>query len=682
MKKKQTMKVPFFRKISFKLTFCFLIPVCFIILLGVTSYKKAESAITHNYETSSLQTMAAMNRYLSLAVDTVQSSYKSYSVEGDLVAYCKGQYNSDNLTRANIKSTYDTELKGCVTKDALISNIFLITDATDSIITTTQSNVTGLYSVYKETAQGILAQENPNSFYLFGNQCTADEQLGTDSSQYCLRLTRRINGANAALIIDISYSVLSETLATLDCGEGSLVGLITADGSEFFNDNTDGISIGTTQFFQDALSSEQAEGMEYVSLNGREYLFLYSKLDGRNATIVSLIPQVIISAQTDDIRNLTIAITVAASIIAGLLGMLIANSYAHTIKAILKKLRLVASGDLTATVTTRSKDEFLLLCNGINSMIDHMKHLLTNVKDVTAELTEASSQMTQTSDKFLQTSQDIQASISEIEIGTNRLDTDSASCLTQMDSLSEQIQTVSSNTVQIRDLTATTSQSIRLGIESVDKLNESAKSTYETTRNVISSIEALAEKSKSILEIVNVINSIAEETSLLSLNASIEAARAGEAGRGFTVVAEQIKKLANQSISASDEINQIIEEIVQNTEAAVDVAKQSEDTVALQEKVVEVTANSFHDINEKVSMLVNALTTISANMENMEQDRKTTLASVESISAISTETAAGTSNVTTTTNEQLSAIKNLEQEASKMQRLSEQLTEIMEGFRI
>lgn len=119
-----------------------------------------------------------------------------------------------------------------------------------------------------------------------------------------------------------------------------------------------------------------------------------------------------------------------------------------------------------------------------------------------------------------------------------------------------------------------------------------------------------------------------------------------------------------------------------NTESAVEAAKRSEDTVSVQEKAVEVTARSFHDINEKVSMLVDTLATISTNMENMEQDRKSTLASVESISAISTETAAGTSNVTTTTNEQLSAIENLEQEASNMQKLSEKLTELMAGFRI
>ena len=674
-------KIPFFRKINFKLTLCFLIPVCFIILLGVVSYKKAETAITANYETSSLQTMTAMNRYLSLVVDTVQSNYKSYNAEADLNAYLKGQYNNDAITRGTIKRTYSTDFSTMVTRDALISNMYVVSDIVDSIATT-QSSAEGLYSTYAATPQGTLAASDSLSFFLFGNQSTADEALGTDSSAYSLRLVRHLNGINAMMIVDINYDVLYDSLASMDYGEGSFVGLITTDGTEFYAGENKDITINSSDFYQAALASEDVDGMEYVTLGNTEYLFLYSKLADRGATIVSLIPQSTISAQTNDIRTLTIAITVAASILAGLLGTMIAGSYSHTIKSILKKLKLVTEGDLTVEIKTRRKDEFRTLCTGINSMIDHTKNMLTGIKNVTDELAAASSHVANTSDTFMQTSRGIQASISEIETGTHRLDMDSADCLSKMDSLSEQIQNVSSNTAQIQDLTSSAGQSIQVGIESVNKLNESARSTYAITKNVISSIETLAEKSKSISEIINVINSIAEETSLLSLNASIEAARAGDAGRGFTVVAEQIKKLANQSIDASNEIYRIIEEIVQNTDDAVNVAKQSEDTVATQEKVVQVTASSFEDINEKVTLLLNALTTISTNMDGMEKDRKTTLASVESISAISTETAAGASNVTTTTNEQLSAIVNLEKEAVSMQKLSEQLNEIMAKFRI
>lgn len=674
-------KISFFRKISFRLTVCFLIPVCFIILLGVISYKKSETAITANYETSSLQTMTAMNRYLSLVIDTVQSSYRTYNTEDELTSYFKGVFSNDTFTRANIKTTYTNTFNKCVTGDALVSNIYYLSDVEDPL-TTSSCSGDKLYSAFAATPMGALADADSQSFYLFGNKCDIDGQLGTDSSAYCLRLVKRLNSVKAMMIVDISYNILAETLMSLDCGEGSFIGFITVDGTEFFAASAPDEAISTSDFFQNAVSSEENEGMEYISLKGREYLFLYSKLKGRGATIVALIPQATISAQTSEIRLLTVAVTVAASILAGLLGSLISGSYAHTIKGILNKLALVSKGDLTVEVKTRRKDEFYVLCTGINNMIDHIKDLLTGVKNVTDELTAASSQIAETSDTFMQTSKGIRASISEIETGTSRLDADSADCLSKMDSLSEQIRNVSSNTVQIQNLTNSASQSIRVGMESVDKLNDSAHSTYETTQNVITAIEALAEKSKSISEIITVINSIAEETSLLSLNASIEAARAGEAGRGFTVVAEQIKKLANQSIDAANEIYKIIEEIVLNTEDAVNVARQSENTVATQEKVVEVTANSFQGINENVTLLVNALTTISANMESMEKDRRTTLASVESISAISTQTAAGTLNVTATTDEQLLAIANLEKEAAGMQKLSAQLTGMMSRFRI
>ena len=131
------------------------------------------------------------------------------------------------------------------------------------------------------------------------------------------------------------------------------------DGSEFYSTEANGFSIGGTDFFRAAAASEETSGMQYVTLGDTQYLFLYSKLTSRSATIVAMIPQTTIMAQADDIRNLSIAITVAASIIAGLLGMLIANSFAHTIKGILKKLQLVSEGDLTVKVNTRRKDEFM-----------------------------------------------------------------------------------------------------------------------------------------------------------------------------------------------------------------------------------------------------------------------------------------------------------------------------------
>lgn len=692
-KTREKKQISFFRSIGFRMTISFLIPVCFIILLGIVSYQKAADAITESYETSTKQTLDSMNNYLALAIDTVQSAYKSYNSDQVVSNYFRGLV-TDSSEAAGVQRDYTKTLIDSTRADALVSNIFLLGDGQQAI-TSTQLKDTDLYSVYAKTKQGAMASADQYSYYLFGNECEADTALKTDSSKYGLRLARRLSQGQIIMLVDINRSVLVDTLASLNAGKGSFAGLITIDGTEFYSAGSDaedsaeiesnteaGFSIVDTDFYKKIVDSEALSGEEYVTYNGEEYLFLYSKLDGRSAALVSMIPTATISAQAGDIRSLTIAITLIASVLAIILGTLIATSFSKAISHIVKNLKKVAGGDLTVEITTKRKDEFAILCEGIRNMIDHMKVLLSNVSDVSVELAQASNMVTTTSDLFMESSQNIQSSLSEIETGTQKLDADSADCLVRMDALSGQLKNITESTTEIHNMTQSTSHSIEMGLSSVTQLNESAYSTYEITQNVIGSIEALSEKSKSIGEITTAINEIAEETSLLSLNASIEAARAGDAGRGFNVVAEQIKKLSNQSIEASEEISKIIMDIIANTAEAVNVAKQSELIVSKQKETVQITAEAFQSIKDQVNGLVTALNAITSHMDEMELDRKSTLDAVESMSAISTETAAGTSTVSSSTSEQLSAVDKLQAESERMKLLSEQLTTLMERFQL
>ena len=138
-----------------------------------------------------------------------------------------------------------------------------------------------------------------------------------------------------------------------------------------------------------------------------------------------------------------------------------------------------------------------------------------------------------------------------------------------------------------------------MGVDSVSELTGTAQSTTEITTHVVEAIGLLETKTRSIGQIIGVINGIAEQTNLLSLNASIEAARAGEAGRGFSVVAEEIRKLADQSLGSAKQISKIVDEIVANMGEVVNVAKKAEDVVKQQEESVSNTTNSFNEMDSQ-----------------------------------------------------------------------------------
>ena len=214
------------------------------------------------------------------------------------------------------------------------------------------------------------------------------------------------------------------------------------------------------------------------------------------------------------------------------------------------------------------------------------------------------------------------------------------------------------------------------------QLKESTNSTTQITESIIETIENLAEKSKSIATIIEAINEIAEQTTLLSLNASIEAARAGEAGKGFAVVAQEIRKLADESIRSAEEIAQIVQEIEGNTKEATDVERKAENIVGDQQKAVALTTESFDSIGKQVSGLLEALEIINKNVISMEEDRNTTLSSISAITAISAQTAAGASNGNDTGKKQAVSIEDLDQAADVLEGRAKELSEILSGFRV
>ncbi len=681
--KKSTLRndtIPFHKKLRTKLISSFLVPVLCIILLGGISYKLASAAIIANYENSASQTMEMTNQYLTLAIDTVRSNYKSYLSDDEITKYFKGLL--DSTTGKTLVLTSNKEVSRDVNTNNLICDIYFISDDLDPI-TSASPRGDALYSAYIATPEGAMVSENRASYFLFGNQSDADEALGTAADDYSLRLAKHFNNGKAIMLIDFDKSLITDTLSTMNAGEGSYVALVTQDGCELYADGTaskDGV-FSQSSFYEKAAASQES-GMEYVTHDGARYLFLYAPIASHSAMLCSLIPESAIMAQVSDIKTAALVMAAVGASIAALLGYLLSGHINRNIYYILKQLKKISSGDLTIHLRSRAKDEFRLLAEGVNSMTDNMKGLITNVTSTSDSLNAAASQVSSSSETFLATSEDIRNAVSEIDSGISQLDENSADCLTQMDHLSDRIGSVTQDANQITALTQSTGTSINTGIASMKELTASAQETSAITENVIEAIKQLADKSRSIGQIVESINSIAQETNLLSLNASIEAARAGDAGRGFAVVAEQIRLLADQSADSAGQIQKIINDIVSTTGNAVSIASQAAKTVEQQEAAVNRTTQSFLSMDEQIHTLIDSIHAISDSLHNMEESRSTTLNAIEGISSISAQTAAGSSNVNRTVAAQHSAIQTLDDAAGKLQLRAAELTELLRKFTI
>lgn len=676
-------EVPLTKSIRFRLIASFMVPVMCIIVLGVVSYKKASSAIINNDKISVAQTADTMQQYISLVVDAEKDGFKTYLTDTDFKVYFTGGLSAESVGEKRKK--YTDTIRTRMAMDPKLESAYFLLDGGDSVFVSSTKIPEDAFTLYAESEQGKLVTENTTDWFLFGQNTAVDENLNIDTSGYALRIARSYNGCDAVMVIDLDSAFIRDAMQALDVGEGGYVALVTSDGTEFFSDESlaGGTSVFVnTDFYSRALNGTESTGSETVYIDREEYLFVYSKLENYDAMVTALIPADMILSGTKDIRNLSVIMTILATIVAVALGVLISSQISGNIQYILKQLKKVAKGDLTVHLKTKRHDEFGLLCLGLNSTVAHVKKLIVNVNEVSAQLNDAAAYVTDASKTFLETTSDIQRTISEIEVGVNKLDTGSEDCLNQMDLLSGKISNVSMNADEIGKLTSTTGTTINSGIDSVVGLTASAESSSQITRNVIEAIEGLEEKSKSINKIVVSINEIAEETNLLSLNASIEAARAGESGKGFAVVAEEIRKLADQCLDSSTQISVIIEEIVEKTGEVVTIAREAERVISNETGAVENTTSSFQMINQQVESLLKALDMISSNVAEMNHSRTETLEAIESISAVSAETAACSSTVYETAGTQMDAIQELEQAARQLREKSDEMVGMLGTFTV
>lgn len=654
-----------FGKIRVKLILFFLVPVLFIIILGYTAYTSSSKAIINNFTDATITSFDKTSDYFGLIMQNIEDKALQIATDNLARQYYTGKFSDDIIEEGNAFKTITSNMANISNSDKYLGNIYILANDKKPISTSTAFEFdTNPYAEFINTDEAAWLSSKEKTNYWCGQHIFLDELLEISPDTYAISLSRQMINENGKaigfVITDISMNVITDALATLDLPESSTYAYISPDGREIsLLENTENSLFVDYSFYKEAVDSENKSGYDYYDYNGESHLFIYSKIGSTGAIICSLIPKAYLTSQSQMIKTMTFLLVIIASIVAIIIGVLVASGIGKQIKQMIQTLAMASKGDLTVKVVTARKDEFGILADNINIMLASMNDLIIKASEVSKSVVKSAKDLTENSEILLISSQNISNAITEIQQGNTQQAEDAENCLKITDVLAHQINLVHDNSTAIEKITGTTKKVVIDGIGEINQLNNATNASIEITNQTITDIEDLERESKAITEIIGVINDIAEQTNLLSLNASIEAARAGDAGRGFSVVANEIRNLSSKTVTAAQEIEEIITAITSKTQNTVKTVKQADAISKTTEERLQNVVKLFNNINLSVDELVTNLDKISGGIEEINQSKIDTLSAVESISAVAQETSAASEEVDATAIQQLELVTKL-----------------------
>ena len=653
-----------------KLIICFLVPIIFMILLGVVSYQKAATGMSEAFCESTQQTVNMATEYIDVSNSVVVSEVQKYVANDELKKYIVGMYDSDSAKKRTVIDQIQSDILASQAGNSYINNIHIVTPSSTKMISTQTKSTDGIYEDYMSE---MMTGENWIEWT--DHHKALDEHLGLDATEYILVCQMETETGAGIIVADIKRDVIQEFLQGLNLGNGSIVGFVTSGGREIAVEQgtliTDRTIFTNQDFYRNI--GEGTDAVE-VSCEGTHYMFFHNKSEVTGATICALVPMQVVNGQAEDIKEMTIIGVICASIIVILIGIMISNGIRKNMTRLSKGFEVVAEGNLAAQVSVKGHDEFRGLAATANDMITNNKQLVQKVSMATDRLEESAEEVTDVSGVIQEYSVDITHAIGEITDGMEKQSVHAQECLEKTDTLSDEIHEVSRLAREVEVLVGNAEDMIHHGMELVKVLEERANETTEVTAKVEESILELKKESEIINQFVAMITDISEQTNLLSLNASIEAARAGEAGRGFAVVAEEIRNLANNSADAASKISDNVEHISAQTIISVESAKRAGSMVALQTEAVSEVTTVFQNMNAAMEELFEGLKRIMDETEHADKDRNGTLEAVRNISQIIEETAESAEVVK-------NVAQNLRQNVEKLNGTAESLGNNMSGLK-
>ena len=437
---------------------------------------------------------------------------------------------------------------------------------------------------------------------------------------------------------------------------------------------------GQSHFYQ--LTAEKAAEKDYnfATLDGN--MTVFQEVDGTNWLLVSYIPTSIVLSDLTQLRNIMIVISVICIALLCVLIERVTHVVIKPVKEMTRVITAMTSGDFTVSIKTKGNDEIAVMSQSVEKFIASMKQMISEMGNVSGKLKNqadsskgVSGEMSSAAGIQSQSMSELNATVDQLSVSVNEIAenaTQLAGVAADTKSDSDMVESKMQETVAVSEK----------GRKDMERVGEALSNIEVSIHNLEEAVNKVGTASGEIVQIIKLIGDIADETNLLSLNASIEAARAGEAGRGFAVVATEIGTLAKNSADSVAHITELITEINNLVEDAVRQAGNSAQDISGSAELIHTAVDTFDTIFKNIQETSALIGNVVDKINQVDQV-------ATNVAAISEEQAASSDEILATSESMLQQAKNIsknsdqvEQEADNLAVSADQLADQVKQFRI
>nr|WP_024425918.1 methyl-accepting chemotaxis protein [Bacillus safensis] len=513
-----------------------------------------------------------------------------------------------------------------------------------------------------------------------GKQVITKPYVAASTGKMVITIAQKTKDGSGVIGLDMEIDSLLQKLKEIKIGQKGYAFMMEKDKTVLADPTQKPGSQVNENLASIIYKNKEGSGSYTLKGTDKKVAYVTNELTGWKIGGTMLVSEVEEAAKP--VFNTAIIVFSVTLIVAGTLIFFIVRSISKRLSNLARFSKKVSEGDLRDKLQIQSDDEIGQVGKGFNTMIDSLRSLIGAVQTSVENVASSSEELTASAGQTSKATEHITLAIEQFSSGNESQNDKVELSSVELDEMNrglqhmnESAESITASSIKSTDIAGEGGQLVEKTASQMNVIDQSVKKA----ENVISALES---KSKDITQILGVINGIADQTNLLALNAAIEAARAGESGRGFSVVAEEVRKLAVQSANSAKEIENLIKEIVQDIDVSQEVFTAVNREVQSGLSFTEQTKVSFHNIFDMTKEISNQLQTMNQTVVQLSKGSAHVSEAVREIADVSRESSANIQDIAASAEEQLASMEEISSSSATLSSMAEELRDLISKFKV